>query len=165
MARNTSRNAWLGVSIVLLTVILPFTAFAQDEAVTNLRMQALRATAAEPSVYELSFYAADTLATDAEFVLDFPAAFELEQLHLASSMQIKGGFEVVREHQTAIVRRFGLGPSIPPGQRLTIRLGVIGNPEKLNATHEIGIRLRTSAKAELSEKTKVRVEFHQPTNS
>ena len=132
---------------------------AQENNPIQLQVTARSAAANETSVYELSFFAPDTLESDAEFLLRFPQEFGLENLKIAGSFQIKGGFTIERDSAEVVVRRFGIGPPIMPGRKVQLKLGVIDNPGDLNLTHRIEMQIRKTAEGELSNKHTARVDF------
>jgi hypothetical protein len=111
----------------------------------SLTVHALRAEPGKPSLYELRFVTTDTLARDAEIIVTFPQAFDLSQLEIAGSSQINGGFKLERKGQAVYLRRTGLGEKIPPGRRVSLRLGLIVNPANLLASHQVTVQLPAAA--------------------
>lgn len=113
----------------------------------SFTIQALKAQPGSNSLYEIAFIPRDTLATDAEIVINFPAACALSELEIAGSTDINGGLQLTRDGQQVTVRRSGLGDALPPGQRVSLKLGMIGNPEDLNASYAAEVTVQSSAQA------------------
>jgi len=114
----------------------------------SLAVKALRAAPGKSSLYEVSFVTMDSLAADAMIVISFPKAFDLSRLEIAGSSTINGGFTLARNGQEVQVRRTGLGAKIFPGKKVSIQLGLIGNPTSFSVSHQVRVQLpatRTAA--------------------
>lgn len=141
------------------TLLLCVTALAQTPATEQFRLQALRAEAGQPSVYEVTITSPQILEADAEFVLEFPLAFDLSVLMVAGSPDMSGGFSLSRDGQRVRVKRSGAGESIQAHKPVHLRLGAIMNPEKLEPNYQIGVQVQTAAATPLSALQKTKVEF------
>ena len=132
------------------------------ELPTALKLRALRAEPGKVSLYELSFTTKDTLDSKAEMTFNFPPAFDLSALEIASSTNINGGFKILKEGNRVTVRRTGLGDPVPPGREVSLQLGLIKNPPDIFGAHEVAFEiassLRPSRKIE-DGKAAVRVQF------
>src|SRR5262245_10993691 len=95
------------VLIVNSLFITSASSFAQTPTVPTFRLQALHAEANQPSVYEVTITSPQVLEADAEFVLEFPADFDLTTLMVAGSPDLTGGFTLAREEQRVRVQRSG----------------------------------------------------------
>lgn len=114
-----------------------------------VQLRALHAEAAQPSVYELTFTAQEAIPSEAEFVLEFPADFDLSRVKLASSDEMKGGFTVTVAQQKVYVKRSGLGPRVAAGTQVKLCVGVIVNPPELNTPQRASVQWRRNAQAAL----------------
>jgi hypothetical protein len=117
------------------------TAAAKNPDRDSLAVKALRAEPGKPSLYEVSFVTSDSLATNAAIVVTFPREFDLSQLEIAGSSTINGGFTLERKGQEVRLRRTGLGAKIPPGKKVSIQFGLIGNPLNFSASHQVRVQL------------------------
>ncbi len=144
-----------------LFLFLSASAFAQTSAPAPFRLQALRAEAGQPSVYEITLTFPQALAADAEFVLEFPPAFDLSMLLVAGSPDITGGFTLAREGQRVRVKRSGAGERVEANKPVRLRLGAVMNPDKLEADYQISVQVQASVSAALSEAQKTKVEFQR----
>jgi len=147
------------LAVLGLAFVLPESAHAQRESISNIRVQALRAAASKLSIYELSFVANDTLAAEAEIVVEFPPAFNLDQLEIAGSAEMNGGVSVSRDHQTVHLERSGQGRTVLPGEAVHVRLAAILCPADLSTSYDIRVQVRKSARAELSAIHHQKVDF------
>ena len=118
----------------------------------SLTVKALRAAPGKPSLYEVSFVTADSLAANALIVISFPKTFNLSQLEIAGSSTINGGFTLTRRGQEVQVRRTGLGAKISPGKRVSLQLGLIGNPASFSAAHQVRVQLPATRAAAATTK-------------
>ena len=125
----------------------------------SLRVEALKAAPNTASLYEVSFIPRDTLATDAELRLTFPADFDLTELEISGSKDINGGLRLSKNDRQVTVRRSGLGDAIPPGRRVSLKLGLIRNPTNTAATHTVDVVLRASAQKTPAASQRVVVGF------
>ncbi len=107
----------------------------------SLTVKALRAAPGKPTLYEVSFVTTDSLAANALITISFPKTFDLSQLEIAGSSTINGGFTLTRNGQEVQVRRTGLGVPIAPGKRVSLQLGLIGNPSSFSASHQVRVQL------------------------
>lgn len=147
-------------ALTLFFGVLSFaTGFAQSTASArknagrdSLAVKALHATPGKPSLYEVSFVTTDSLSANALITLTFPKAFDLSQLEIAGSGTINGGFALTRKGQEVQVRRTGLGVSIPPGKRVSLQLGLIGNPTSFSASHQVRVQLPATRAAAATTK-------------
>jgi hypothetical protein len=114
-----------------------------------IQLRALHAEAAQPSVYELTFTAPESIPSETEFVLEFPEGFDLSRVKLASSDEMKGGFTVTVAQQKVLVKRTGLGPSVAAGTRVKLCVGVIVNPSDLSAPQRASVQWRSNPQAAL----------------
>jgi len=114
---------------------------AQRPGRDSLAVKALRAAPGKSSLYEVSFVTTDSLASNAMIVISFPKAFDLSQLEIAGSSTINGGFTLTRNGQDVQVRRTGLGAKIPPGKKVSLQLGLIGNPTSFSSSHQVRVQL------------------------
>ncbi len=117
-------------------------------------MRALRAEPGKPSLYEVRFTPADTLAAQAELIFEFSSALDLRQLEVASSTTINGGFKITRERNVVRVRRTGLGAAVPPGRPVELKLGLIISPATLAGNLEVAFtQMRASGTAVAGKKS------------
>jgi len=130
------------------------TASAANPGRDSLAVKALRAEPGKPSLYEVSFVTTDSLAPNATLVVTFPREFDLRQLEIAGSSTINGGFTLERKGQEVRLRRSGLGAKIPPGKKVSIQLGLIGNPANLSASHQVRVQLPAAAPSAATTKNK-----------
>ena len=154
--------------LMLLLALLAgaFMANAQESSSTRpnnsssaFRIQALRAEAGKPSLYEVRFTTADTLAPQDELAFEFPAALDLRQLEVASSTTINGGFKLTREGSLVRARRTGLGAAIPPGRQVELKLGLITNPSTLTGNFEVAFTHRRASGQAVAAKKSYAIQF------
>ncbi|MDZ7265824.1 MAG: hypothetical protein ONB48_00625 [candidate division KSB1 bacterium] len=136
---------WLACWSLILFLSPP--ANAQDRPHPAFQLRALQAAAGQPSVYELSFTAASALAPTAEFILEFPASFDLRKAKIAGCEQLPGGFTVTAAAQKLRLRRTGRGPAVAAGTAITLRVSAIVNPDDLSAVHLVRLQIRPQASA------------------
>ncbi|MCG3155434.1 MAG: hypothetical protein DKINENOH_02040 [bacterium] len=129
----------------MILVVPPSIAQVKSQPAFHLR--ALQAAAGQPSVYELSFTAAVPLTPAAEFVLEFPAGFDLSKAQIAGSEQLPGGFTVASERQKLRLTRAGRGPSVAAGTAITLRVSAIVNPSDLAAVPPVRLQIKPQASA------------------
>jgi hypothetical protein len=144
-----------------LLLILAVSAFAQTSSAVTYRLQALRAEANQPSVYEVTITTAQVLEADAEFILEFPQDFDLTMLMVAGSPDMTGGFTLTREEQRVRVQRTDAGVRVAADSPVRLRLGAIMNPGKLEGDYQISIQVRPALSAALSVAQKTKVEFER----
>ncbi len=135
-----------------------------NDASPAFSMQALRAEAGKPSLYEIRYTTADTLDTQAELVFEFPAALDLRLLEIASSTTINGGFKLTREGSLVRVRRTGLGAAIPPGRQVELMLGLITSPATLAGNLEVTFMQRSASGNAAAGKKSYPIQFVRKTN-
>jgi len=128
------------------------TVAAQLPSRDSLAVKALRAAPGKASLYEVSFVTMDSLAANATIVISFPKAFDLSRLEIAGSSTINGGFTLARNGQDVQVRRTGLGAKISPGKKVSIQLGLIGNPTSFSASHQVRVQLPATRNAAATTK-------------
>jgi hypothetical protein len=123
--------------LILVPFITPINLFAQTEA----QIFALDTLPARPTAYQIEFKLGETLTPNAKLAFIFPDAFHLEQVIMADSDTIDGGFSTSVENDTIWVQRTGRGQSIQRESNVDIRLASIFNPGKMNANYvfQIGI--------------------------
>ena len=159
----------------VLTLMLLFSsmALAQDKQVQasvaakssgfdSVSVHALWAEPGKASLYDLSFVTTDTLAADAEIVIAFPRGFDLSPLEIAGSSDINGGFKLERKDQEVWLHRTGLGEKVPPGRKVSIKLGLIVNPNDLAASHEVNVQLRASGQVATAITKNQHIQFITP---
>lgn len=147
-------------ALTLFSGMLSFsTGFAQSTASArsttgrdSLAVKALRATPGKPSLYEVSFVTTDSLSPNAIIALTFPKTFDLSQLEIAGSSTINGGFALTRKGQEVQLQRTGLGVPIPPGKKVSLQLGLIGNPTSFSASHQVRVQLPATRAAAATTK-------------
>ena len=139
---------------VLLLLFATNATFAQE-----FKMKALAAEFAKPSVYEIALTTASALEPDAEFVLDFPAEFDLSQLQIAGSPDMTGGFTLTRDKQKVMVKRSGFGQRVASGTAVRLRLGAIINPKNFESSSEVTLQVRASTRGTTTSFAKQRVLF------
>lgn len=144
-----------------LPLLLFAPAFAQNPAAL-FRVQALRAEAGQPSVYEITITSPQVLEADAEFVLEFPAECDLSALLAAGSPDMTGGFALTREGQRVRAQRTGAGVRVAAHTPVRLRLGAILNPAKLDGDFQVGVQVRPALSAALPALEKMKVEFQRP---
>jgi hypothetical protein len=147
--------------ILQLLFILTAVAIAQTPTTPQYRLQALRAEANQPSVYEITITSPQVLEADAEFVLEFPADFDLTVLMVAGSPDMTGGFTLTREEQRVRVQRSGVGVRVAANTPVRLRLGAIINPGKLESDYQISVQARPAISAALPAVQKAKVEFQR----
>ena len=96
---------------------------------------------------------------DAELQLTIPADFDLTELEISGSKDINGGLRLSKNDRQVTVRRSGLGDAIPPGRRVSLKLGLIRNPTNTAATHTVDVVLRASAQKTPAASQRVVVGF------
>ncbi|MGH7493185.1 MAG: hypothetical protein ACREOO_12425 [bacterium] len=144
-----------------LLLVLSASAFAQTSTREHIRLQALRAEANQPSVYEITITSPEVLEADAEFVVEFPADFDLTMLLVAGSPDLNGGFTLTREGQRVRAQRSGAGVRVAANTPVHLRLGAIMNPGKLEGEYQVGVQVRPALAATLSAVQKAKVEFQR----
>jgi len=160
------KRTWLSIPLaVLLSVSLsyaqgnprpaPRAAAPADTAAVVVA----KARAGQPAIYEIQFTPTDTLATDAEIVITFPGAFDLSLLEVAGSTRIDGGLKLAKDKQQVTVRRTGLGSPIAPGKRVSLKLGLIKNPQNLAEPFSVTLQIRPSARRQKTEAKQARIHF------
>lgn len=132
---------------------------AQTAGPNPWRIQALRAEAGKPSVYEIAFTTSAALTPEAEFMIEFPAEFDLSQLQIAGSPDMSGGFTISRDKQKVLVQRSGLGQTVASGTRVRLRLGAIINPKNFDSNSEVILQFRASPRETMTSFAKQRVTF------
>ncbi len=125
---------------------------AQRPGRDSLSVKALRAAPGKPSLYEISFVTTDSLAADAAIAITFSKVFDLSQLEIAGSSTINGGFTLMRNGQDVQVRRTGLGAKVPPGKKVSLQLGLIGNPVSFSSSHQVRVQLPATRNAAATTK-------------
>jgi len=157
------RSTISAVRSVLLRsmLILPVSVFAQSSAATQFRLQALRAEANQPSVYEVTITSPQILEADAEFVLEFSAEFDLTTLMVAGSPDMTGGFMLTREAQRVRAQRTGAGVRVAANTPVRLRLGAILNPGKLEGDYQIHVQVRPALAAALPALQSTKLEFQR----
>jgi hypothetical protein len=128
----------------------------------SVSVHALWAEPGKASLYDLTFVTADTLAADAEIVIAFPRGFDLSPLEIAGSSDINGGFKLERKDQEVRLHRTGLGEKVPPGRKVSIKLGLIVNPSDLVASHEVNVQLRSSGQVATATTKNQHIQFITP---
>ncbi len=146
-------------AVVGVTFCWASIAQAQSSAKDDLRIQALYAEPGKPSVYEIAFTTKETLPPEAEFSFEFPAEFDLAQLQIAGSPDMKGGFTLKRDKQKVVVQRSGLGQSVASGTLVRLRLGAIVNPKNLESSRAVAMQVRLSARSAWTTLAKQSIAF------
>ncbi len=149
--------------LLLSGLLLAFSAsaFAQTAPVPSFRLQALRAEANQPSVYEVTITSPQVLEADAEFVLEFPSDFDLTTLMVAGSPDMTGGFMLTREEQRVRAQRSGAGVRVAANTPVRLRLGAIMNPGNLEGDYQINVQVRPALSAALPVMQKTKIEFQR----
>jgi len=153
---------WCGLIANLIAAQTRSLIPAQNSERDSLTVKALRAEAGKPSLYEVTFVTTDTLSPQAEFVLTFPADFDLRQLEIAGSSDINGGFALQRKGQEVRLRRTGLGAKVPPGKKVSMQLGLVVNPKNLAASHQVRVQLPAAASFAAANSRNKDVQFITP---
>ena len=142
--RFPKRMAWkslFGVLLWSLICIQPGEVRAQNP--DSLQIIARNPAAGQSSIYHLILIAPDTLPNDAVLELSFPPGFDLKPLEVAGSRDMNGGLKLRKNQQKVILQRTGLGQPVPPGKPVTIKLGLIRNPEPLRPDYAVRVSIRT----------------------
>jgi len=125
----------------------------------TLAVKAMRAAPQQASLYEIAFTTTDPLAADAEIRLTFPSAYDLKHFEIAGSTTILGGLSWKRDGQVVTLRRSGLGAVVPPGQKVSVQLGMIQNPSRFDTAEPLRIEVLPSPKTRTLRTFTSRVEF------
>lgn len=161
------------IAVLVLTLLSFGMALAQEkQAQTSLAgkssvfdsvsVHALWAEPGKASLYDLTFVTTDTLAADVEIVITFPRGFDLSPLEIAGSSDINGGFKLERKGQEVRLHRTGLGEKVPPGRKVSVKLGLIVNPNDLAAPHEVNVQLRASGQIATATTKNQHIQFITP---
>lgn len=97
--------------------------------VNSAKVQPLSPQAGKASVYEVRFRLTEAFPKTGSVTLEFPQDFDLSQLILAGSPNVKGGFKVFVKGQKVRLQRSGLGEVVPPKTEMIIRLANVKNPK------------------------------------
>ncbi len=96
--------------------------------VNNATVQPLSPQAGRASVYQVQFTLTEPFPSAGSLTLEFPEAFDLSQAVLAGSPNVKGGFKVFVDGRRVRIQRSGLGPVVPAGTKIILRLANVRNP-------------------------------------
>ncbi|RMF66922.1 MAG: hypothetical protein D6743_05695 [Calditrichaeota bacterium] len=129
------------------------------QSVDSLQVVARSAVAGGNSIYHLTLISPDTLPKDAVLEVTFPPGFDLKPLEVAGSRDMNGGLRLRKNQRTVTLERTGLGAPVPPGKPVTIKLGLIRNPQPLRPDFAVRVQVRTrQAQRTIFDKT-VNVRF------
>jgi hypothetical protein len=144
---NTGRYFVAMVAFVLSVIVNAGISSAQ----TNIQLQAKNDTVNALSVYEYRFTTADSLYNDAEIRLSFPEAFSTANVKLAHSSDANGGIKVTVVNREIVLRRAGIGKTVPPGTAVSIQFANMKNPDTAD-NYAVGMRMkRTASAAEVNQ--------------
>ena len=108
----------------------------------TVKINARNGEAGEKSIYELYFSVEQEITPNASVVVSFPEDFDLSGVTIASSTTINGGFEVSVNNSSVILKRTGLGKSIPPNEKVNIKFANVKNPDSAVSNQKVTIEIR-----------------------
>ncbi|MDZ7345068.1 MAG: hypothetical protein ONA90_11215 [candidate division KSB1 bacterium] len=172
-ANGLAASLRLMIAALALTLLFSGMALAQEKqdqvsvsgkssGFDSVSVHALWAEPGKASLYDLTFVTTDTLAANAEIVIVFPRGFDLTPLEIAGSSDINGGFKLERKDQEVRLHRTGLGEKVPPGRKVSVKLGLIVNPSDLAASHEVSVQLRSFGQAAIAATKNQHIQFITP---
>ncbi|MCG8607198.1 hypothetical protein MJD09_19715 [bacterium] len=121
-------------------------ALAQD----SLSVTPSSSEAGEFAIYTLTFVTTDTLRPDGQVTVTFPPNMDLSGVKMAGSSTINGGFNVTRLGQKVVLTRSGLGRSIMPGEKATIKFAVVKNPIEAGVSLPVQVEFDHKSKRPIS---------------
>ncbi len=131
--------------IIFLTIwAIGFTGMAWA-GIQNVAIRPLSPQAGRASVYEVQVTLTEPFPSTGSFILEFPAAFDLSQAILAGSPNVKGGFKVFVDGLRVRIQRTGLGPAVPAGTKMILRLANVKNP-KLSGQFNVKMDVQSGKK-------------------
>lgn len=108
----------------------------------TVRINARNGDAGHKSIYEIYFSVDQEITPNASVVVSFPEGFDLSDVSIASSTTINGGFEVSVNNSSVILKRTGLGKSIPPNEKVNIKFANVKNPDSAVSNQKVTIEIR-----------------------
>ncbi len=82
------------------------------------------------TIYEVKLKCSQPLPADAKFQFTFPAAMDLSKVRMAGSATINGGFKTQAKDNQVIIKRSGLGDTIPAHTPVDLMFTSVINPEE-----------------------------------
>ena len=164
------RQLYLSIYMVTVLLFLPNSSSAQNNTVIADRqsesqtfktpqIRALKARPNKGSLYEISFITSFILDSKCEFLIEFPKELDISALKIAGSSSINGGFVVTNDNGSIQIRRSGLGDSIPMGQAVDLKLGIIKNPPDLSNTYSVSFEIKNTSNKTIFKKDKYSIQF------
>ena len=126
---------WIAIGLLALVA-------SAEAAVHSVSVRPLSPEAGRASVYEVRLTLTQTFPSAGSLTLEFPQDFDLSQAILAGSPNVKGGFKVFVDGRRVRIQRSGLGPAVPAGTEMIVRLANVRNPK---STGQFSVKLDVQA--------------------
>ena len=127
---------------IVFVLVLAVPALAQE----NMRLTALHAVEGKPALYELSFTVTDTLKPDAAFEIKIPQNLDFSAVKVVGSPSMKGGFTFEVSDSALVLRRSGLGPTVPAGEKVKIIFGPLTAKKPFKDRAAVDVRINQAGR-------------------
>ncbi len=141
------RKAFLWSSVCILLVIISPSLFGQTLSKDSVDVSLLNREAGATTLLTATFVLSDTLRPDGAIELTFPPGFDVSNVKIAGSSRINGGFRVQVQGQTVRLLRQGRGRTLPPGEKVDVKIATVVNPKTAATPQSLKLRVSGSGRS------------------
>jgi hypothetical protein len=116
-------------------------------AANTIALEAIHPQTNERSIYVVNISLDQEILPTAKILVTFPANFDLTEVIIAGSTTINGGFELLKEKSTVILKRSGLGRVIKHGEKVDVKFANVRNPSTPADNYTIKVEIQNTLEA------------------
>lgn len=125
---NKAANKYVFLFILMISMLAVSIGPTMALPADSIEVVAKNPESTANSIYQLKFSISKPIPQNAMFRVTFPVEFDLSDLLIAGSATINGGFEIVVENKTVVMKRSGLGREIAANETADLKFAIVKNP-------------------------------------